>query len=147
MTDFFQKKFSYGLHIDKIQSAIPNNSVLFLFLFERLGNYHLEKPCDCLLSPCHILQTVCNKFGVTLHSEKTYNHIKMSKTFKIEVDCANCANLVEDAAKKVAGVKELSISFMTQKMKVEFEEGADKAAVMAEVLKVAKKVEPDFEIL
>lgn len=36
---------------------------------------------------------------------------------------------------------------MTQKMKVEFEEGADKAAVMAEVLKVAKKVEPDFEIL
>ena len=71
----------------------------------------------------------------------------MSKTFKIEVDCANCANLVEDAAKKVAGVKELSISFMTHKMKVEFEEGADKAAVMAEVLKVAKKVEPDFEIL
>lgn len=71
----------------------------------------------------------------------------MSKTFKIEVDCANCANLVEDAAKKVAGVKELSISFMTQKMKVEFEDGADKDAVMAEVLKVAKKVEPDFEIL
>lgn len=71
----------------------------------------------------------------------------MSKTFKIEVDCANCANLVEDAAKKVAGVKELSISFMTQKMKVTFEEGADQEAVMAEVLKVAKKVEPDFEIL
>ena len=71
----------------------------------------------------------------------------MSKTFKIEVDCANCANLVEDAAKKVAGVKELSISFMTQKMKVTFEDGADKDAVMTEVLKVAKKVEPDFEIL
>ncbi|ROT02067.1 cation transporter [Lepagella muris] len=71
----------------------------------------------------------------------------MSKTFKIEVDCANCANLVEDAAKKVAGVKGLTISFMTQKMKVEFEEGVEKDAVMAEVLKVAKKVEPDFEIL
>ena len=70
----------------------------------------------------------------------------MSKTFKIEVDCANCANLVEDAAKKVTGVKELSISFMTQKMKVDFEEGVDQEAVMAEVLKVAKKVEPDFEI-
>lgn len=70
----------------------------------------------------------------------------MSKTFKIEVDCANCANLVEDAAKKVTGVKELSISFMTQKMKVSFEEGANQEAVMAEVLKVAKKVEPDFEI-
>lgn len=71
----------------------------------------------------------------------------MSKTFKIEVDCANCANLVEDAAKKVTGVKELSISFMTQKMKVSFEEGANQEVVMAEVLKVAKKVEPDFEIL
>lgn len=71
----------------------------------------------------------------------------MSKTFKIEDDCANCANLVEDAAKKVAGVKELSISFMTQKMKVTFDDGADQEAVMAEVLKVAKKVEPDFEIL
>ncbi|MCM1356308.1 MAG: cation transporter [Staphylococcus sp.] len=71
----------------------------------------------------------------------------MNKTFKIEVDCANCANLVEDAAKKVAGVKDLSISFMTQKMKVTFDDGADREAVMAEVLKVAKKVEPDFEIL
>ena len=71
----------------------------------------------------------------------------MSKTFKIEVDCANCANLVEDAAKKVIGVKDLSISFMTQKMKVSFDEGADQEAVMSEVLKVAKKVEPDFEIL
>ncbi|WP_373146639.1 cation transporter [Bacteroides thetaiotaomicron] len=70
----------------------------------------------------------------------------MSKTFKIEVDCANCANFVEDAAKKVTGVKELSISFMTQKMKVAFDEGVDQEAVMAEVLKVAKKVEPDFEI-
>lgn len=71
----------------------------------------------------------------------------MSKTFKIEVDCANCANLVEDAAKKVTGVKELSISFMAQKMKVSFDEGADQESVMAEVLKVAQKVESDFEIL
>lgn len=57
----------------------------------------------------------------------------MSKTFKIEVDCANCANLVEEAAKKVEGVKDLTISFMTQKMKVTFEEGADEEAVMAAV--------------
>ena len=70
----------------------------------------------------------------------------MSKTFRIEVDCANCANLVEDAAKKVSGVKELSISFMTQKRKVDFEEGTDPETVMSEILKVAKKVEPDFEI-
>ena len=71
----------------------------------------------------------------------------MNKTFKIEVDCANCANLVEDAAKKVCGVKDLTISFMTQKMKVAFEDDADQEAVMAEVLKVARRVEPDFEIL
>ena len=71
----------------------------------------------------------------------------MSKTFKIEVDCANCANLVEEAAKKVEGVKDLSISFMTQKMKVTFEDGADEKEVMANVLKRAKKVESDFEIL
>ena len=71
----------------------------------------------------------------------------MKKNYNIEVDCANCANLIEDAAKKVAGVKELSVSFMTQKMKVSFEEGADEAAVMADIIKVAKKVEPDFEIL
>ena len=71
----------------------------------------------------------------------------MSKTYKIEVDCANCANLVEDAAKKVEGVKDVSISFMTQKMKVTFEEDADEEAVMVNVLKAAKKVESDFEIL
>ena len=92
------------------------------------------------------MQPVCKaaylNFANRLHQEKT-----MSKTFKIEVDCANCANLVEDAAKKVTGVKELSISFMAQKMKVSFDEGADQESVMAEVLKVAQKVEPDFEIL
>lgn len=70
----------------------------------------------------------------------------MSKTFKIEVDCANCANLVEEAAGKVEGVKNLTVSFMTQNMKVTFEEGADETAVMADVLKAARKVEPDFEI-
>lgn len=71
----------------------------------------------------------------------------MKKTYNVEVDCANCANLVEEAAKKVAGVQDLTLSFMTQKMKIAFVEGADEEAVIAEVLKVAKKVEPDFEIL
>lgn len=71
----------------------------------------------------------------------------MSKSFKIEVDCANCANLVEDAAKKVDGVKDVTISFMTQKMKVSFEDDADQTKVMDDVLKAAKKIEPDFEIL
>ena len=70
----------------------------------------------------------------------------MKKTYKIEVDCANCANKMEEAANKTAGVKEAAINFMTQKMSVEFEEGQDPKAVMQEVLKNCKKVEDDCEI-
>ena len=71
----------------------------------------------------------------------------MNRIFRIEVDCANCANLIEAAAARVDGVKELSISFLTGKMKVVFEEGADVDAVVSNIIKVARKVEPDFEIL
>ena len=71
----------------------------------------------------------------------------MKKSFKIEVDCANCANLVEEAVKKVAGVKNANVVFMTQKMKIEFDDDADIDVVMKEVVRVAKKVEPDFEII
>ena len=70
----------------------------------------------------------------------------MKKTYKIEVDCANCAAKMEEAAKKTEGVKDASVSFMSLKMKVEFEEGADPAAVMPAVLKACRKVEPDCEI-
>jgi copper chaperone CopZ len=72
--------------------------------------------------------------------------ITMKKTYKIDVDCANCANKMEDAARKTAGVKEATVSFMTLKMIVEFEEGADPKAVMQEVRKNCKKVEDDCEI-
>ncbi len=70
----------------------------------------------------------------------------MKKTYAIEVDCANCANLMEDAARKTEGVASATVNFMTQKMIVEFEEGKEPNAVMAEVLKACKKVEPDCEI-
>ena len=70
----------------------------------------------------------------------------MKKSYKIEVDCANCANKMEDAAKKTAGVKEATVNFMTQKMIVEFEEGAAPKSVMQDVLKNCKKVEDDCEI-
>lgn len=70
----------------------------------------------------------------------------MKKTYKIEVDCANCANKMEEAAKKTAGVADASVNFMTLKMSVEFEEGADVKAVMKEVLANCKKVEDDCEI-
>jgi len=70
----------------------------------------------------------------------------MKKSYKVEVDCANCANQMEDAAKKTPGVKDCSVSFMTLKMKVEFDEGADPDTVMKAVLANCKKVEPDCEI-
>ena len=70
----------------------------------------------------------------------------MKKSYKIEVDCANCANKMEEAAKNTAGVKDASVNFMMLKMKVEFEEGQDPDSVMKEVLKNCKKVEDDSEI-
>lgn len=70
----------------------------------------------------------------------------MKKTYSIEVDCANCANLMEEATKKTPGVASAVVNFMTQKMIVEFEEGQDAKAVMQEVLNACKKVEPDCEI-
>ena len=70
----------------------------------------------------------------------------MRKTYSIEIDCANCANMMEDAARKTAGVKNAIVNFMTQKMIVEFEDGQDEKSVMKAVLKACKKVEPDCEI-
>ncbi len=70
----------------------------------------------------------------------------MKKTYKIEVDCANCANKMELAAKKIPGVRDAGVNFMALKMTVDFEEGADVPAVMQEVLKACRKVERDCEI-
>ena len=70
----------------------------------------------------------------------------MKKTYKIEVDCANCANLMEEAARKVPGVLSATVSYMTLKRTVEFAEGFDCNEVMKNILKVCRKVEPDCEI-
>ena len=71
----------------------------------------------------------------------------MKKKFKmVDLDCANCAAKMEDAIKKIDGVNDATVSFMTQKMKVEFAEGAEQKKVMNDVLKACKKVEPDCEI-
>ena len=70
----------------------------------------------------------------------------MKKTYKIDVDCANCANKMEEAAKNTAGVKDATVKFMMLKMIVEFEDGQDPKAVMKDVLKNCKKVEDDCEI-
>ena len=70
----------------------------------------------------------------------------MKKTYKMDVDCANCANKMEEAAKKTAGVKDATVNFMALKMIVEFEDGQETKEVMQEVLKNCKKVEDDCEI-
>lgn len=71
----------------------------------------------------------------------------MKKTYKIEVDCANCANLMEAAARKTPGVANATVNFMTQKIVVEFAENHTPQTVMQEVLKACKRVEPDCEII
>ncbi len=70
----------------------------------------------------------------------------MQKLYTIAVDCANCAAKMEDAVKATKGVKSAALSFMTQKMRVEFEEEADIDAVMKEARKRCKKIEQDCEI-
>ena len=70
----------------------------------------------------------------------------MKKSYKIEVDCAACADKMEIAAVKTPGVKDCSVSFMTLKMKVEFDDGADADAVMKQVRANCKKVDEDCEI-
>ena len=70
----------------------------------------------------------------------------MKKTYKIDVDCANCANLMEVETKKTAGVRDAVVNFMTLKMKVEFEDGVDVKEVMSRVRENCKRVENDCEI-
>lgn len=70
----------------------------------------------------------------------------MKKTYKIDVDCANCAAKMEEEASKVEGVKKASINFMMQKMEVEFEENADVKQVMTVVRASCRKVDDDSEV-
>ena len=80
----------------------------------------------------------------------SYNEMRgaetMRKRYRIEVDCANCANKMEEAAKRTEGVKDASVNFMTLKMSVEFEDDADVKTVMEQVRKACKIVEDDCEI-
>lgn len=71
----------------------------------------------------------------------------MKKTYKMrDLDCANCAAKMEDAIRKLDGVQDVSISFMTQKLTIRAEE--DRLdEIMRQAVKVCKKVEPDCEIV
>ncbi len=70
----------------------------------------------------------------------------MIKTYNLEnLDCANCAAKIENAIKNIKGVKNASVSFMTQKLSFETEENCDD--ILAEIKKIINKIEPDCEIL
>lgn len=71
----------------------------------------------------------------------------MKKTYKVEdLDCAVCAQKMEDGTKKIIGVKDASVNFMAQKLTIEFEENASESDVMKEVVKTCKKILPDCTI-
>ena len=70
----------------------------------------------------------------------------MKKEYEIEVDCANCANKMQEAAKKIEGVEDAVVNFMTLKMKITYKDGVNEKKVLKEVEKACKKVEPDCEI-
>lgn len=71
----------------------------------------------------------------------------MTKTYEIEVDCAACANKMESVVAKVMGVTAVSVQFMAQKMTLSFAQGVEEAAVLSQVLKACRKIEPDFELV
>ena len=69
----------------------------------------------------------------------------MKKTYKCEVDCANCAAKMEDAIKKLDGVKDARVNFMTQKFTLEADDD-NYDNILQLAVKACKKVEPDCEI-
>ena len=70
----------------------------------------------------------------------------MKKVYKIEVDCAVCANKIQDAVSKLEGVNSVSVNFMTQKMILDIDD-TQYEEVYKKVLKTAKRAEPDFEVI
>jgi copper chaperone CopZ len=70
----------------------------------------------------------------------------MKKTYKIEVDCANCANKMEDAIKKIDGIESASINFMMMKLIIEFKDNINEKNIMKIVEKTCRKIDSDFEI-
>ena len=69
----------------------------------------------------------------------------MMRVYTVEVDCVHCASLMEENVRKIDGVTDVSVNFMTQKMVVEFE-NVEENELINKINKVCKKIEPDFFI-
>ena len=70
----------------------------------------------------------------------------MKKTYKIYVDCANCANKITDALSKVDGIESVDVNFMLQKLKVVFKDNADTETIKEIIRKKGKQIDSDFEL-
>ena len=72
----------------------------------------------------------------------------MKKTYKLrDLDCANCAAKMENAIGKLPEVSSVTVSFMTQKMTVEYDDGVEEAEALKQIRKIIRRVEPDCEVL
>ena len=70
----------------------------------------------------------------------------MKKKYKVEIDCPSCANLIEEAVNNTEGVKSCVINFMSEKMTIEYEDNQDIDKLSKDIFKIAKKIEPDFDM-
>ena len=71
----------------------------------------------------------------------------MNKRYKmIDLDCANCAAKMEDAIRKIDGVNDVSVSFLSQKLTIDADESR-LDDIMAQVVKTCRRVEPDCTIV
>lgn len=84
-----------------------------------------------------------NKYLIKIHREVSW----MKKRYAIVVDCANCAAKMEGLAQETPGVKTAAVNFMTQKMAIEFEPGADAGTVMKAVKERCEKVDAEAQVL
>lgn len=71
----------------------------------------------------------------------------MKKTYKIEVDCANCANKMEEVTKKTKGVKNATVNFMTQKMTIDFDDNVDIGSLILDIRDKCQKIDDDCDII
>lgn len=72
----------------------------------------------------------------------------MKKTYKLKgLDCANCAAKMENAINKLPEVESATVSFLMQKMTVNYADGTDETAALAAIQKIIRKVEPDCEVI
>lgn len=70
----------------------------------------------------------------------------MKKIYKIEIDCANCANKIENKLKKLDGINSVNINFMMSKMTVDYKDNINIEEKLKEIIKISKKVDLDFEL-